>query len=223
MTIYKRHDLVWLSDAGLDYAADNIQNCIPLIPDKELRAIIFSSPPVPAIVRRQEPAEDWSLCVGFSFPRIIEGTRLRLSAKVPLDCVVGHKTPFDVLEYDICRLPGQEAIQAIMDAGNKYHTQVGLFGSAALHLVTGLPYWQENSDLDIYLRHSGSGQELTLFYKQLVFIEEQSGVTVDAEIECCGEYGVKLKELFGSGKTVLGKGLYDVALLKKSSLELFPL
>jgi hypothetical protein len=90
-----------------------------------------------------------------------------------------------------------------------------------LQLVTGLQYMQEKSDLDIYLRHLGSGRELTLFYKQLVFIEEQFGVTFDAEIECHGEYGVKLKELFGPGKTVLGKGLYDVALLEKSSLESF--
>jgi phosphoribosyl-dephospho-CoA transferase len=183
--------------------------------------MLFSSPPVPAIVRRQEPEADDLLCVGFSFPRIIEGTRLRLSARVPPDCVVRHKTPFDVLEYDTCRLPAKEALRALADAGNKFHTRIGLFGSAALQLVTGLPYMQKESDLDIYLRHSGSGRELAQFYKQLVFIEEQSGVTVDAEIECHEQYGVKLKELFSPGKTVLAKGLYDVALLEKGSLESF--
>jgi len=219
MTAYKRHDLVWLSDAGLDCAAHNIQNCIPHETDKELRALLFSSPPVPAIVRRQESTEDDLLCVGFSFPRIIDGTRLRLSTKVPLDSVVRHKTPFEILKYETDNLPGKEAVRALMDAGNMYHTKVGLFGSAALQLATGLPYWQTNSDLDIYLRHFGSGQELTLFYKQLAFIEGQFDVTIDAEIEYQEQYGVKLKELFGLGKTVLGKGLYDVTLLEKPCLE----
>jgi len=221
MIVFKRHDLAWLSDTGLDYAASAIQNSIPHVTGKELRAMLFSSPPIPAIVRRQESTEDELLCVGFSFPNIIDGMRLRLSTKVPPDCVVRHNTPFDILEYETGGLPCKEAVRALVDAGNKYHTQVGLFGSVALQLATGLQYLRKNSDIDIYLRYLGNGQELALFYKQLTNIEEQFGVIIDAEIEFHEQYGIKLKELFGPGKTVLGKGLYDVTLLEKTCLESF--
>jgi len=221
--IYKRHDLVRLSNAGLNYAARNIINCIPPTGDNEMRALLFSTPSVPAIVRRQDAAENGLLCVGFSFPVIIEGTRRRISSIVPQDCIIGHITPFDAVQLDKGSLPDKEAILAIMDAGNKYHTRVGLFGSAALQLVTGLQYRQKKSDIDIYLLHQGSATELTLFYQQLTVIEEEFYVSIDAEIECRGGYGVKLKELFGPGKTVLAKGLYDVILLEKARLELLPL
>jgi phosphoribosyl-dephospho-CoA transferase len=221
MMVYKRHDLVRLSDAGLNYAARNIKNCIPPTPDNELYALLFSAPPIPAIVRRQETAENGYICVGFSFPVMIDGMRLRISSIVPLDCIIGHFTPFDAAQLNREGLPDKEAVRALMDAGNEYHTRVGLFGSAALQLVTGLPYRQENSDLDIYLLHQGSARDLTRFYQRLTVIEEQFGINIDAEIECHGEYGVKLKELFGSGKTVLAKGLYDVTLLEKTCLESF--
>jgi phosphoribosyl-dephospho-CoA transferase len=222
--IYKRHDLVWLSDAGLDYALKNIQNCIPIeieAIEKKLRSVLFSAPPIPAIVRRQEEANGplRALCVGFSFPEIIDGTRLRFASKVPLDCVIKHETPFDVLEYDEFNLPDKEAIKVLKDIGNKYHTRVGLFGSAALQLVTGLPYRQKKSDLDVYLLHDGSEGDLAHFFRQLSLIEERYYIKIDAELECRGEYGVKLKELFGPGKTVLGKGLYDVILLEKKGAE----
>jgi phosphoribosyl-dephospho-CoA transferase len=216
--IYKRHDLLWLSDAGLDYALENFQDCVPAVTDMELRTLL-SSAEIPAIVRRQESKGDDLIFIGFSFPKIIDGTRLRLSSKVPADFVIKHKTPFDVLEYDIDRLPDGEAIKTLVEAGKNYHTQIGLFGSAALQLVTGLPYREEKSDLDIYLRHKGNDQELALFYQRLILIEGQFGLGIDAEIEYM-EYGVKIKELFGKGKTVLGKGLYDVVLLEKTKARI---
>jgi phosphoribosyl-dephospho-CoA transferase len=222
MMMYKRHDLVRLSDAGLHYAAGNIKDSIPSITVNELRDLLFSTPSFPAIVRRQETAENGLLCVGFSFPEMIDGTRLRVGSIVPLDCIIGHITPFDVVQLDKDGLHDKEAVLALMDAGNKSHTRVGLFGSAALQLVTGLQYLQKNSDLDIYLLHQGSAPDLARFYRQLAVIEEQFSINIDAEIECRGEYGIKLKELFGPGKTVLAKGLYDVILLEKNSLELIP-
>ena len=215
MIPYKRHDLVWLSDAGKDYALHNIQNCIPPVSDREISSLILCAVPIPAIVRRQECAEQKLLCIGFSFPRIIEGVRLRIGSKVPLDCVVKHKTPFDVVKCEKRLSPVYEILKALADAGSRHNIQIGCFGSAALRLVTGLPYWQENSDMDIYLRHQGNRRDLELFFARLSEYEEKFGIIIDAEIEYPGQYGVKLKELFGPGNTVMGKGLYDVTLFDK--------
>ena len=213
--------MLWLSDAGKDYALHNIQSCIPPVNDSEKEALIFSDPPVPAIVRRQETAEDKLLCIGFSSFRVIDGTRLRIGCKVPLNCIVEHKTPFEVAACKKPKIPEYQFLDALVDAGKRHHIQVGVFGSAALQIVTGLSYLQKNSDLDIYLRHQGSRKDLELFYQQLTGYEKQFGITIDAEIEFPDQYGVKLKELFGPGKTVLGKGLYDVVLLEKRSFPEF--
>jgi len=225
MIPYKRHDLVWLSEEGRVYALSNIQNCIPVIDDKEREELIVGVsptgvPPIPAIVRRQEKTEDELLCIGFSFPRIIDGVRLRIGCKVPPDCIVNHITPFEVVKYKTGNMPALAVIEALMDAGDSRHIQVGCFGSAALQLVTGLPYWHKDSDLDIYLRRGGDRQELEQFFELLLKFEKQFSVTIDAEIEYQGQYGVKLKEMFGSGNWVLGKGLYDVALLKKGAVNI---
>ena len=231
MVPYKRHDLIWLSDKGRDYALRNIQSCIPEVNEKEIEGLIFYTPQIPAIVRRNETsgtkgtqgtATDNLLHIGFSSPRIIDGVRLRIASKVPPDCVTDRKTPFDVInhyidliKYDKKILPHSEILEALMNAGDKYNTQVGCFGSAALQLVTGLGYLRENSDLDIYLNHHGSRQDLEQFFTQLLSFEKQFSVIIDAEFEYQGIYGVKIKEFFAPGKTVLGKGLYNVALLNK--------
>ena len=223
MTHYSRHDLIWLSGAGRDYALRNIQNCIPLVNDKEIRALMLCDPPIPAIVRRQEPSEDALLCIGFSSFLIIDGVRLRIACKAPLDCIARHKTPFDIAKCEKSHaseliMPGIKILEELADVGKRCHVQVGCFCSAALQMATELPYLHKNSDLDLYLRCEGSQQDLEHFFEQLLNREKQSGISIDAELEFPGKYGVKLKELFGPGKTVLGKGLYDVALLDKHSL-----
>jgi len=211
---YKRHDLVWLSEAGRDYALRNMEDCIPKLNDRDRDTLISSAPALPAIVRRQEAPDDGFLCIGFSFPGIIEGVRLRISSRVPSDCIVMRKTPFDIAQC-AKNNPDYEILQALMDAGNNFHVQTGCFGSTALELATGLPYRHKDSDLDIFLCHYGSRRDLEMFHARLLELEARFGITIDAEIEYMEQYGIKLKELFTAGKTVLGKGLYDVALFDK--------
>ena len=213
---YKRHDLVWISDAGREYALRRTHSCIPPVDGELIRALLFASPPVPAIVRRQDAAEAGLLGVGFSFPRRIDGLRLRAASAVPPDCVIQRKTPFDAACGDPKNAPQGAALAALTEAGGRYHTRVGCFGSTALWMATGLPYLRRNSDLDVYLRHEGSWEELEQFFRALLEIERRSGVPIDAEIEYLGQYGVKLRELFGKGTTVMGKGLYETALLPRT-------
>ena len=210
---YKRHDLVWLSEEGKKFALRNIRDCIPVVDEKIIEETILSG--IPAIIRRQEKAEDGLLCIGFSSPRIIDGVRLRIGCKTPPDCIVQHKTPFDVASREAGDFPAYALIKALSAEGGKHHIQVGCFGSAALQMVTGLRYWKENSDLDIYLVNNGNQNDLEQFYTRLLEYEKKFGVSIDAEIEYPGQYGVKLKELFSEGKWVLGKGLYDAVLLEK--------
>jgi len=233
MIPYKRHDLLWLSKAGREYALKNIQSCIPQVELNEKRALILGPPLIPAIVRRQEveqggglqkaPREDLKdrlFCVGFSSPVIIDGVRLLIGSEVPLDSIEKRLSPFDVVDSvkkEKKSLPFHEILNDLFRAGVRCNIKVGCFGSAALQLVTGLPYWREDSDLDIYLQCDGTRGDPELFFKEVLKYEEQFGITIDAEIEFPGFYGVKLKEFFTPGNFVLGKGLYDVKLLDKLS------
>ena len=221
MPIYKRHDLLWLSDAGKEYAVSNIQSCIPNAAESEIKDFVFSAASIPAIVRRQDMATGGLISVGFSFPKIIDGVRLRIASAVPPDCIIGFKTPFDVA-HDYKKkqpnVPHSPLVEELINAGFEYNVQVGFFGSIALGMVTDLPYWNNNSDMDLYLRCLGNWEELVLFHEQLLKLEESSAIVMDAEIEYKEEYGVKLKELFGPGKTALGKGLYEAVILPKDAL-----
>ena len=217
MMQYKRHEFIWLSDTGKDYALRNIISCVPTVSEGEKRDLIFSIPSIPCIVGRQERAEEKHLYVSFSSPNIIDGVRLRIGSKVPFNCIAKSKTPFDVVKSGNRHLLDYKALEALIETGNKYHIQVGCFGYTALQLITGLPYRNENSDLNIYIRHSGSRQELEQFYTRLSEYETEFNIKIDAEIEYLGEYGIKLKELFIPGKTIMAKGLYDVVLLEKTA------
>ena len=219
MIPFKRHDLVWLSEAGRNYALRNIEYCTPLLNDSEKEKLILGTPPIPAIVRRQETPNDDFICIGFSFPKIIDGVRLRIGSRVSSDCIVTRKTPFDAVQCEKNN-SDYEVLLALMEAGDNFNVQVGCFGSTALQLVTGLPYRHKDSDLDIYLCHHGNKRELELFFARLSELEGRFDVTIDAEIEYSGQYGIKLKELFAPGRTVLGKGLYDVVLFNKKDLAL---
>ena len=227
---FKRHNLVWLSDEGRELALRNIQFCYPPIPAEAAKKAIFSVPRIPGIVRRNENAETLAqkktviskaadmLYLGFSFPEIIDGSRLRIGTSVSPDYVTKHITPFDVAKYDLSAFPFRDALLELLDESKKHRVQLGCFGAAALQLVTGLPYLREKSDLDIYLRRYGTKEELDAFFNGLLAIEKKFKIVIDAEIEVLTQYGVKLKEMYTTCETVLGKGLSYVVLLQKSEL-----
>ncbi|MCL2130557.1 MAG: malonate decarboxylase holo-[acyl-carrier-protein] synthase [Treponema sp.] len=232
MIPYCRHDLLWLSKAGREYALKNIQSCIPQVELNEKSMLILGPPLIPAIVRKQEAEQgeglqkaqlkalDGYISAGFSSPVIIDGVRLRIGSKVLIDSIEKRLSPIDVVDLaktEKKSLPFLEILNGLARKGVKCNIKVGCFGSAALQLVTGLPYWRDGSDLDIYLQCNGTRGDLELFFKEVLKYEEQSGITIDAEIEFPGFYGVKLKEFFAPGNLVLGKGLYDVKLFNKLS------
>jgi phosphoribosyl-dephospho-CoA transferase len=216
---FKRHDLVWLDRKGKNWALGHIQSAIPAADPGKIEALIFSSPPIPAIVCSQFQVTAGLLRIGFSSPEILEGLRFRVSAEVPRQHIVKHRSPFQVIQKNRNNLPDYTVLETLRAAGRRCHTVVGLYGSAALELATGLPYRRKDSDLDLYIRHRGTWAELSRFYEILLECESAFQLSIDGEIECPGRYGVKLKELFAPGTTVLGKGQRGIVLLDKGKLR----
>jgi len=96
---------------------------------------------------------------------------------------------------------------------------MGVWGSAAMELHTGYLYTHDGSDLDFFLQPKSkvSVRTLTRCLDAIVQSEQNFHVRVDVELSLPSGYGISLKELMdGKGTSVLGKGLHDVVLLRKS-------
>ncbi|MCL2563006.1 MAG: malonate decarboxylase holo-[acyl-carrier-protein] synthase [Oscillospiraceae bacterium] len=205
MTVFARHDLLLLDAAAREYAR---KSAIPLhltLPDALIDAVIFSD--VPAIVRRQEDAAPGFAQVGFSSHLRREGIRVRISATVPADGVRGRITPFDAMA--MWNQGG--APKMLMRLADERGIDVGLYGSAALEAVTGLPYLTSDSDIDVLVRPQGD-TDLRAFYEAAITLGKAHNVRFDMEALCTDGAGVKLAELFSGQKTVLCKALHTVEL-----------
>lgn len=180
---------------------------------------ISDSSPAETDRNHQYPQHSDTFLAGFSYWKYDNGSRLRMTAEIYKESVRKTCSPVDLCAPDkrdrLCT--AYPLLSPIFAAADKCHIKPGLFGSTALEWVTGYPYRNQNSDLDLYLLPL-PGCDLQGFGHSLSLLEAQSGVRLDAEIELTGGYGVKLKELLSPSKTVLGKGLYDVVLFEKSTI-----
>ena len=88
----------------------------------------------------------------------------------------------------------------------------GLFGSAALEAVTGLPYLHDRSDIDAILG-PGSESAIHAFWDELLAVEQTTGVRADVELMFSPGKYIKLRELMSGGSTVLVKGQSEPQLL----------
>lgn len=184
--------------------------------------------PVPGIVRREENAPRENMIpVGFSFWERGANGRLRAASFVLPDEIEAASTPEAVLaKLDVrgrvCRSPALAALAALRDAwpAPPETARLGVWGSAALELETGYPYTDSRSDLDVRIapRVPLSGETLRAWLDGIMETEERFAVRIDAELSLPSGYGVSLKELLRPGITVLGKGLLDVTLLRKTEV-----
>lgn len=223
---WKRHTLVWLTEEGRRYAADHVHTAAWEEPgsrgtDSCKRKLICDHL-VPGIICRQ-PSQSGSrqtILAGFSHWKHDGGTRLRTTAEILKESVWNACTPFDLCAPDqrgrLCT--AYPLLEAVFEAADKYKIQPGLFGSTALEWMTGYPYRNRHSDLDLCLMPL-PGCDLERFGRALSLLETQNGTRLDAELEVAGGYGIKLKELLSPAKTVMGKGLYDVVLFEKKSIS----
>lgn len=223
---WKRHTIIWLTPKGRLDAADHIlpqpwESC----ETPEWKKELVNNPLVPGIICRQptttkeEPPilKPGFLLAGFSHWKSEQGSRLRMSAVVEATEVCHSCTPFDLCAPDqrdpLCR--SYPLLRSIFSTADQYGIELGLFGSMALEWVTGFPYRNPDSDIDLCIRQTKNG-DLEGFGKSLTRLEKKCGSRLDVEVEIADGYGVKLKELFSSSKTVLAKGLYDVKLFDKT-------
>ncbi len=218
----QRHDLLEIAEAGRRIAFENVARELRGERLEQVRQVIMGSEGVrliPGIVRREEVEPvPGMIPVGFASPWRLDGNRLRIAAFVPPQSVQALITPWQVLNRPfIARTPCLKALAEIVAVAGGLKLEMGVWGSAALEIFTGLEYTHEKSDLDLLLGVS-SVEVLRFLNEQAVDIANKWNTRVDFEIELPSGYGVKLLELFSQTHTVLAKGLNDVVLLEKQNV-----
>lgn len=229
---WTRHTLIWLTPAGRRFAAAHIR-------DRQRRdGQMESHPPVdraavweerliqdlliPGILCRQTGSREGIWTCGFSHWEFADGRRRRLLADFRTEDVEKTLSPFGLCagkqrEFFCREYP---KLRGVFSAADCCGLECGIYGSTALEWVTGRPYRHADSDFDLYVRQMPGG-DAGRFGRRLDRLEQEMGIHLDVELEMDG-YGIKLKELTASGKTVLGKGLYDVRLFEKRAGALIP-
>lgn len=218
----QRHDMLFLKEEALAFARKAAVRLNEGLSQAEAGRLLTAN--IPAIVTRQPHRPQngvWQ--VGFSFPMQKNGTRLRFLSQVPLRGAARHFNPFEAMPEDVSVLPEptRAILRALLELGALCNLRVGLYGSLALQLLTGLPYLTPHSDYDIYLQPTVPHPALLLFYEEAQKLGVQHGVPLDMEIACPENSAAKLAEVLSGQKTVLCKGLYNVRLCPVAELGLF--
>jgi phosphoribosyl-dephospho-CoA transferase len=211
---FRRHDLVM---------ADWPEEMVSAIPHEGLRRLVKSGR-VPGIVRRDEGCDDGlgreyytqedTIPLGFVHPFREHGARVRHAAHVEGRHALRVTTPYEVTGF-----PFEErtpALAALLDISATY--SVGAWGSTALEIVSGLPYTDARSDLDLLVT-GYDAEELCALSGELIRFEQVHGVRIDVEITLKNGYGINIKEYASSSKELLGKGLQDVILIKRDAVD----
>lgn len=216
-TQLKRHDLVFLTEAGrksvLQRVTQQIKNKEAL---KAAEEIFCAAAAVPGIVRRDDTGADCGIAIGFVHYRRIDGNRMRIAAyatEEEIDRIVSVYALTGCSNQQ--RTECMRIIDAIKSLADDMGLQIGILGSAGMELVTGLPYTDECSDIDILLKPAPYGV-LQQFYTKAKLLSPQ--INMDFELELPNGYGIKLAELFMDTSTVLGKSIKDVDLLNKKEI-----
>lgn len=207
---WNRHTLVWIRGEARKALIERLgAECQPW------QAALLEDGKVPGIICRQPKKKEGIWLVGFSGWMYDRGMRRRMTAEIEENDVLYARSPFEILEQgEVCR--AYPALALIVSAAERNGIQAGLYGSTAMEWVSGRPYRRPDSDYDLYIRRK-ENSDLNGFYEMLRALEA-AGVKTDVEIEVNG-YGVKLKEYMSGQKTVLGKGLYDVVLMDRLSIQ----
>jgi phosphoribosyl-dephospho-CoA transferase len=212
---YFRHDMLWLSDKGHEYALQAAERLNPGLSPEQLRMLLTRD--LPAIVKLQENPTRGFVEVGFSTHLRENGGRVRIKSQTPTSEIADSVTPFDAIGC-FC---GHERLSAVLSrivelAGDCGLT-AGLFGSCALELLTNLPYISGDSDADILIKRGKPGAvNAAGFYRAATELSRQYSVRLDIEARCADGSGVKLAELVSGGSLLLHKGLYGAELRKSA-------
>ncbi|MEN3931598.1 malonate decarboxylase holo-[acyl-carrier-protein] synthase [Microvirga sp. W0021] len=223
MTDYARHTLIDVTDAGRERILRE------LLPNPETRATLAqleetllpsqNGTRIPGIVRRDpEALAQRFVPIGFSSCTRYNGDRLRLAAAVRPDEILKVTTPFEIPPSTTPRTAALAAYQALYNEAQQQHVRLGLWGSTAMELYTGLPYSKEDSDLDLLISLAPLSI-LNDMLEQAKTTEERFSLRIDFELSLPNGYGIHLKELLlTENKGLVGKGMNDVAIIKREEI-----
>lgn len=213
--IFRRHDLVFS-----DWKKINTS----LIQNGDFKELILKNI-IPGIVRRDEIetttgdnyySENEKVFIGFVHPFTQDGRRLRFASSVSGNKITKLITPYEIPNFRFEeRTPSLKALSHII---NEYN--VGVWGSTSLEIVTGLPYTHDKSDLDLIVKNFNQ-KELIDLLKTCNEVEISHGIKIDTEIHLTSGYGINLKEYASESDTLLGKGLRDVVLIDRETVEAY--
>lgn len=220
----KRHDLIEITRPGREWALEQLRQLDDYTVRQNIaRELIIegiNSKQIPGIIRREEnEGIKGAVPVGFTFPYLIEGRRLRIPAFIPEKEIEGIITPYEVINYstDLSRSNCLQALNACINVIAEFDVKLGVWGSAGLEMYTGLPYTHDKSDLDLLIKIGESGI-VDKVYETISSIEKKYSCKIDVELDLPSGYGVKLKEMFLGTDEVLGKGLTNVKMFPRDSI-----
>jgi phosphoribosyl-dephospho-CoA transferase len=221
----KRHTLLDITDSGRDAILADLAGSSPdgpLLRERYAPVLLpeMAGARVPGVVRREEgPLRPGWIPVGFSAPVPGRDGRLRVAAFVRREDIARRTSPYELLSWPgpPPRNPCTGALAAARREARALGLSLGVWGSAASELYTGLPCTHQDSDLDLLVAPAPR-EALFEFLRKIADIERDFALRIDIELDLPNGYGVHLKELFGQGQTVLGKSLADVALFPRERL-----
>lgn len=217
-TQLKRHDLVFVSSEGKEKI---FQELAPAYHGEGLelvRDVLLGAANIPGFVRRSDERPE-EAAIGFTHPRRIQGNRFRIAAFAELQDIETVMSPYEVMQRKAFTVEEpthcMETILMLYELADRFDLHVGVLGSAALEMATGLPYTDEASDVDLLLKNAPY-EKLQDFYR---LVKENFGdLPLDFELELPDGYGVKLAEVFMDTKTLLGKSLDNVNILSRDAV-----
>lgn len=217
-TQLKRHDLVFISQAGKDKIWEELSDQYQGRELSMVRDVLLGANDIPGFVRRSDERPE-EVALGFVHPQRINGNRIRIAAFTGVENVEIIMTPYEVMQRKVFTINGAtrciETIIALYALADEFDLQIGVLGSAALELATGLPYTDEGSDVDVLLKPAPYDRLLD-FYRTAK--ENFSDIPLDFELDLPNGYGVKLAEVFMDTKTLLGKSLDSVNILYRKDI-----
>jgi phosphoribosyl-dephospho-CoA transferase len=220
----KRHTLVDISDAGREAILAEVaaRGPISAAMRERLKAVLLpdgSGVRVPGTVRREDGSiPPGCVPVGFSdlFPN--GGERLRVAAFACIEDILSVTSPYDAAALPVpARSSVMRALAAAKERAASLALPLGVWGSAAIELYTGLPCTREGSDLDLLVGPAPL-EVLSAFMGAMRGLEDAFHLRIDVEVDLPSGYGVQLRELLGGGRTLLGKGLTDAALFPRAEV-----
>ena len=154
-TQLKRHDLVFISQAGKDKIWEELSDQYQGRELSMVRDVLLGANDIPGFVRRSDERPE-EVALGFVHPQRINGNRIRIAAFTGVENVEIIMTPYEVMQRKVFTIKGAtrciETIIALYALADEFDLQIGVLGSAALELATGLPYTDEGSDVDVLLK-----------------------------------------------------------------------